>query len=210
MGQKISPISHRLAVTKDWRSRWFSAQKYPQFLKEDLAIRSLLAKKLKAMSVHRIDIERSPDVLSIVVSTARPGLIIGRSGSGIDELRSMIGKLIRRKTAIRIEVQEFKNPEFSAQIMADGVAEQIEKRVQYRRILKQTVAKIMANRNVKGVKIAVSGRLDGSEIARLEHLEQGSLPLQTLRADIDFARGTAFTSYGTVGVKVWIYKGMRF
>ncbi len=122
----------------------------------------------------------------------------------------MITRLVKRKTTIRIDVQEYKNPETSATIMGDYMAEQIEKRVQYRRIMKQAIAKIMANRSVKGAKIALSGRLDGNEIARVEHMEQGSLPLQTLRADIDFAKSTAFTTHGTVGIKVWIYKGLKY
>ena len=210
MGQKISPISHRITVSKDLRSKWFSTRKYPAFLKEDLSIRTYLHKKLKGMSVDRVDIERSPDVLSVIINTARPGLIIGRAGTGVEELKKSIQRLVKRKTAIRVDIQEVKSPESSATIMAESMAEQIEKRMQYRRLLKQSLAKIMANRNVKGAKVYLSGRLDGNEIARTEHLEEGSLPLQTLRADIDFARATAFTTYGTVGIKVWIYKGMKF
>ena len=210
MGQKISPLSLRLAVNKDWKSRWFSSKKYPDFLKEDMAIRSFLEKKLRYMSVDGIQIERSPDMLSITLHTARPGLIIGRAGTGIEELKRSITKLVKRKTAIRLDVREFKNPESSARIMAEFMAEQIEKRVQYRRVMKQAIAKILSNREVKGLKVYLSGRLDGNEIARTEHLEEGSLPLQTLRADVDFARATAYTTYGTVGVKVWIYKGMRY
>lgn len=185
-------------------------KKYPQFLKEDLAVRKFLDTKLKNMSVDRVEIERSPDVLSIVISTARPGLVIGRGGTGIEDLKAEIAKLIKRKTAIRLDVQEFKNPETSARIVAEQMTEQIEKRLPYRRILKQTIAKIMANRDVKGAKVVMAGRLDGNEIARTEHLEEGSLPLQTLRAVIDFAEATAYTTYGTVGVKVWIYKGLKF
>jgi len=210
MGQKISPISHRIGVNKDWRSKWFSVKKYPAFLKEDVAIRAYLSKKLKNMSVDRITIERSPDVLSIAINTARPGLIIGRSGAGVEEIKKHIRRLVKRKTAIRIDINEIKSPESSAAIMAEHMVEQIEKRTQYRRVLKQALMKIMANRDVKGAKVNLSGRLDGNEIARVEHLEQGSLPLQTLRADIDFARATAYTTYGTIGIKVWIYKGMKF
>jgi small subunit ribosomal protein S3 len=175
-----------------------------------LAIRKFLEKKLKNMSVDKVEIERSPDVLSIIINTARPGLIIGRGGTGIEDLKTDIAKLIKRKTAVRLDVREFKNPETSAKIMAEQMTEQIEKRLPYRRVLKQTIAKIMANRDVKGAKVVISGRLDGNEIARTEHLEEGSLPLQTLRANIDFAEATAYTTYGTVGVKVWIYKGLRF
>lgn len=210
MGQKISPTSFKLSVNKDWKSRWFGARKYPQFLQEDLAIRDFLNKKLKAMSVDRVEIERSPDVVSVVISTARPGLIIGRGGTGIEDLKKAIQRLIKRKTALRLDVQEFKSPETSAAIMAESMAEQIEKRIPYRRILKQTLAKILANRAVKGAKVMLAGRLDGNEIARTERLAEGSLPLQTLRADVDYARATAYTTYGTVGIKVWIYKGLKF
>lgn len=210
MGQKISPTSLRVGINKDWKSRWFSLKKYQQFLKEDLAIRKFLSEKLKNMSIDKVEIERSPDVLSIIIITARPGLIIGRGGTGIEDVKTEIQKMIKRKTAIRLDVQEFKSPELSATIMAEQMAEQIEKRIPYRRVLKQTLAKITANREVKGVKVALGGRLDGNDIARTEHLEHGNLPLQTLRADIDYAKSIAYTTYGTVGIKVWIYKGLKF
>lgn len=210
VGQKISPTSMRISVNKDWLSRWFNVKKYPEFLKEDVAIREFLSKKLKNMSVDRVGIERSPDVLAITVHTARPGLIIGRGGTGIEDLKRELVKIVKRKTAIRLDIQEFKNPETSAKIVAEQMAEQIEKRIPYRRVLKQSLARILSNRDVKGAKVALGGRLDGNDIARTEHLEQGSLPLQTLRADIDFAKFTAHTTYGTVGIKVWIYKGLKF
>jgi small subunit ribosomal protein S3 len=210
MGQKINPTSFKLSINKDWKSRWFGGRKYPAFLKEDLAIRKYLGKKLKNTSVDKIEIERSPDVLTVIVSTARPGLIIGRGGTGIEDIKKEIKKIVKRKTAIRVDVQEYKNPEMSAPIMAESMVEQIERRTPYRRVLKQTLAKIVANRAVKGAKVHISGRLDGNDIARTEHLEQGSLPLQTLRADVDYARATAHTTYGTVGIKVWIYKGLKF
>ncbi|MBI2062749.1 MAG: 30S ribosomal protein S3 [Candidatus Yanofskybacteria bacterium] len=200
----------RISVNKDWLSRWFNVKKYPEFLKEDVAIREFLSKKLKNMSVDRVGIERSPDVLAITVHTARPGLIIGRGGTGIEDLKRELVKIVKRKTAIRLDIQEFKNPETSAKIVAEQMAEQIEKRIPYRRVLKQSLARILSNRDVKGAKVALGGRLDGNDIARTEHLEQGSLPLQTLRADIDFAKFTAHTTYGTVGIKVWIYKGLKF
>jgi len=209
MGQKISPIALKLGVNKDWKSRWFGFKKYQVFLKEDLALRQFLTQKLKNLSVDRVQIERSPDVLTIGVHTARPGLIIGRGGTGIEDLRKAIQRLVKRKTAIRLDVQEYKNPELSATIMAEAMAEQIEKRIPYRRVLKQTLAKIMANRLAKGAKVTIGGRLDGNDIARTEHLEQGSLPLQTLRAEVDYARATAHTTFGTVGIKVWIFKGLK-
>ena len=212
MGQKISPTSFRISFHKKWFSRWFGlGKKYAEFFKEDFAIRQFLIKKLKNMSVDRVEIERSPDVLSIMIYTARPGLIIGRGGSGAEDLKKEKRRMIKRKTAVKVEIQEYKNPETSASIMAESVAEQIERRMPFRRILKQTLGKITANKKeVLGAKIEVAGRLNGAEIARTEHLEEGNLPLQTLRADIDFAKRTAYTTYGTIGVKVWVYKGEKF
>lgn len=207
MAHKISPTSFRISVNKDWRSRWFGGRKYVEFLKEDTAIRKFLTKKLKNMSIDKIDIEKSPDVLSIIIHTARPGLIIGRGGSGAEDLKAEIKKLIKRPTEIRLDIIDFKYPETSASIMAEQMAEQVEKRTQYRRVLKQALSKMTANRSILGAKVMLSGRLDGNDIARTEHLSSGNLPLQSLRADIDFAKATAHTTYGTVGIKVWIYKG---
>lgn len=210
MGQKISPTSLRLGINKDWASRWFGGRKYQSYLKDDLKVRSFLEKKLKNMGIDRIDLERGTDALNIIVYTSRPGFLIGRGGTGVEELKSAVSKLLKKKIGVRLEIQEIKNPELSAKIMAESIVEQVEKRIPFRRILKQTLAKIVGNRQAKGAKIMMGGRLDGAEIARSEHLEEGSLPLQTLRADIDFARATAHTTYGTVGVKVWIYKGEVF
>jgi len=208
MGQKVSPTSFRLGINKDWVSRWFGYKKYRDYLKGDVAIRGFLNKRLKNMAVDRVEIERGTDVLNILIYTARPGLIIGRGGTGVEDLRAAIQTLLKKKTGVRIEIQEIKNPEKSASIMAESIVDQIEKRIPYRRIMKQTISKIMSNKDVQGVKLQISGRLDGAEIARSEHLEEGSLPLQTIRADIDCARATAMTTYGTIGVKVWIYKGL--
>lgn len=210
MGHKISPTSFRIGINKDWASHWFSRGKYVKYLKDDVKVRDFLAKRLKNMAVDRIELERGTDVINILVYTARPGLIIGRGGTGVEELKLAIHKLLKKKIGIRVEIQEVKNPEASASIMAESVVDQLEKRIPYRRVMKQTISKIVANRNVGGVKIQIGGRLDGAEIARSEHLEQGNLPLQTIRADIDFARATAITTYGTIGVKVWIYKGEVF
>ncbi len=210
MGQKISPISLRVGILNDWSSRWFGGRKYIPFLKDDLKIRSFLEKKLKNMSVADIKIERGADALNIIVSTARPGLIIGRGGTGIEDLKKAVRTLLKKKVSIRLEVLEVKYPELSAAIMAESIVEQIEKRIPFRRIMKMTLQKIVANKQAKGAKVFMGGRLDGAEIARSEHLEEGSLPLQTLRADIDFAKATAHTTYGTIGVKVWIYKGEKF
>lgn len=212
MGQKISPTSLRISFHKKWLSRWFGlGEKYPLYFREDYAVRQFLNKKLKNMSVDRVEIERSPDTLTVIISTARPGLIIGRGGTGAEDLKKEIQRIIKRKTGIRIEIFEYKNPESSAAIMAESIVEQTERRLPFRRVMKQVLAKIMANRkDVKGAKIEMSGRLNGEEIARTEHLEEGNLPLQTLRADIDYAKRTAYTTYGTIGVKVWIYKGLKF
>lgn len=210
MGQKTSPTSFRIGINKDWPSRWFGHRKYVNYLKDDVAVRNFLNKRLKNMAIDRVELERGTDALNILIYTARPGLIIGRGGTGVEDLRSAIQNLLKKKVGIRIEIQEVKNPEASASITVESIADQIEKRIPYRRIMKQTLSKIMANKDVKGAKIQISGRLDGAEIARSEHLEEGSLPLQTLRADIDFAKTIAMTTYGTVGVKVWIYKGEKF
>lgn len=210
MGHKISPTSFRIGINKDWASRWFGGRKYRDYLKSDLKVRTFLEKKLKNMSVDKVEIERGTDVLNIVVHTSRPGFLIGRGGTGIEELKEAIKNLLKKKIAIRLEIQEIKAPEASAKIMAESMVEQIEKRIPFRRIMKQTLAKMISSKQVKGAKVMMGGRLDGAEIARTEHLEEGSLPLQTIRADIDFARATAHTTYGTVGVKVWIYKGEKF
>ena len=210
MGHKISPASFRIGIQKDWPSRWFGGKKYVPYLKDDLAVRKFLGSKLKNMGIDKIEMDRGADALNIVIYTARPGLLIGRGGGGIEDLKNGVRRFLKNKLAVRIEVQEIKNPELSATIMAELIVEQIEKRIPFRRLMKQTLAKIIANKQAKGAKIQIGGRLDGAEIARTEHLEEGNLPLQTLRADIDFARATAFTTYGTIGVKVWIYKGEVF
>ena len=210
MGQKTSPTSFRVGINKDWASRWFGHRKYKDYLKDDVAVRDFLNKKLKNMAVDRIELERGTDALNILIYTARPGLIIGRGGTGVEELKSAVRDLLKKRVSVRIEIQEVKNPEASASITAESITDQIEKRIPYRRIMKQTLSRIMTSRDVKGAKIQIGGRLDGAEIARSEHLEEGSLPLQTLRADIDFAKATAITTYGTIGIKVWIYKGEVF
>ena len=210
MGQKVSPTSLRTVISKVWASRWFGGRKYVHYLKDDVAVRSFLAKKLKGMSVDRVELERGTDLLNVIIYTARPGLLIGRGGTGVEELKTSVHRLLKKKVSVRIEIQEVKSPELSAAIVAESIVDQIEKRIPFRRLMKQTLFKIMANRQAKGAKIQLGGRLDGAEIARSEHLEEGNLPLQTLRADIDFAKATAYTTFGTVGIKVWIYKGEKF
>ena len=210
MGQKVSPVSLRLGINRDWASRWFGGAKYPAYLKEDLSIRDFLAKRLKNMGVDSILIERGNNAIKVVINSARPGLIIGRGGTGVQELNQKLIKLLGGKVPLSVEIQEVKSPDSSAAVIAESIVDQIEKRIPYRRIMRMTMQKIMASRDVKGAKLQLGGRLDGAEIARLEHMEEGALPLQTLRADIDFVRATAHTTYGTIGVKVWIYKGQVF
>jgi len=199
-----------LGIHRAWASRWFGGAKYPAFLKDDLAIRKFLEARLKNMSVDSIHIERGNNALRVTIHSARPGLIIGRGGMGIQDLQTKLIKMLGGKVPLQLEVVEVRNPDASAAVVAESLVDQIEKRTPYRRLMRMTMTKIMASREVKGAKIQLSGRLDGAEIARVEHTEEGALPLQTIRADVDFVRDTAHTTYGTVGVKVWIYKGEVF
>lgn len=212
MGQKVNPVAFRLGGTQNWKSRWFTANKYQEFLKEDYLIRNFLTVKLAKAGLDRIDIERSANATEVIVKAAKPGLIIGRGGSGIEDLKKEIKSLLHRKlkkiskTDLRLSVEEVKNAEIKAAPVAQGLVEQIEKRLPFRRVLRMGIEKISQSRDVLGVKIMMGGRLDGNEIARREWLRKGRIPLQTLRADIDFAQATAFTTYGTIGIKVWIYR----
>lgn len=199
-----------MGVHRAWASRWFGGAKYPAFLKDDLAIRKFLQARLKNMGVDSIHIERGNNALRVTINSARPGLIIGRGGMGIQDLQVKLIKMLGGRVPLQLEVTEVRNPDASAAVVAEGIVDQIEKRTPYRRLMRMSMTKIMASREVKGAKIQLSGRLDGAEIARVEHTEEGALPLQTIRADVDFVRATAHTTYGTVGVKVWIYKGEVF
>lgn len=210
MGQKVSPTGFRVGVNKGWLSRWFGGDKYPEYLNTDIKIRRFLTKRLRGMAVDSVQIERGPGRLKVIINTARPGLVIGRGGAGIEEIKKQLFNVLGRKIPLQVDVQEVRNPDSSAAVVAEALAEQMEKRFPFRRAMKQTMMRLMAARGVKGAKIQVAGRLNGAEIARTEHIEEGSLPLQTLRADIDFAHETAYTTYGTIGVKVWIYKGDVF
>jgi small subunit ribosomal protein S3 len=197
-------------VNRGWGSRWFGGARYPLYLKDDLAIRSFLAKRLKNMGVDNVQIDRGNNALRVTIHTSRPGLIIGRGGTGVQDLQGRLIKLLGGRFPLQLEVVEVKNPDSSAAVIAEFIVDQTEKRMPYRRVMRMAMTKIMSSREVKGAKIQLSGRLNGAEIARLEHAEEGSLPLQTLRANIDFVRATAMTTYGTIGVKVWIYKGQVF
>lgn len=221
MAHKIKPNSFRLGILRNWSSRWFSDVKTrKQFLEEDILIRKVVMDKLAAAGIVYIDIERTANIYRVFIRAARPGLIIGRGGKGIDELnKEIIKKLIKLRTRngiegaipnISLNIQELPRGEVSAVVTAQNIAFDLEKRFKFRRTIKKHLDEMMQTRGVKGAKIKVGGRLDGAEISRSEHLSAGSLPLTTLRADIDYGEATAFTTYGTIGIKVWIYKGEVF
>lgn len=216
MSKVVHPYAHRLVVLRDWKSRWFATdKKYVDNLKVDVTIREYLEKRLRGFYVSSVEIERGQKAIRIMLRTSRPGLIIGRSGEGATKLKADIQKELRRaKLAvtddIKLEIIEVPSPDADAKIVAYMIAEGLEKRLPYRRVMKQMIEKVMAVRGVQGVKFYVGGRLGGAEISRSEELKRGSIPLQTLRADIDFARERAHLSYGDIGIKVWIYKGQIF
>jgi len=210
MTHKVHPKIFRIKETKDWVSRWFDKKNFAKFLQEDFIIREFLEERLKESAVEIIEIERFGNKVNIIINSGRPGLIIGRGGSGIEELRKILQKKIGDGREIRLEIREVKNPWTSASLSAQWVAAQLERRMPHRRVLKQIIGKIMANKEIEGVKVEVAGRLGGADIARKERLKEGRLPLQTLRAKIDYSSHQAHTTYGVVGVKVWLYKGEEF
>jgi len=211
VGQKVNPISFRLGVLKDWRSKWFAPKRnYRHLLKRDIELRSFLRKRLKNAAVSRIDIERSPRVVSIIIYSSRPGIIIGRGGSGIEELKKEIFTIIQENIKIDINIKEIRRPETDAAIVGFLIAEQIEKRIPFRRVIKQSLDRIQQNKEIQGARIMVAGRLDGSEMSRREWVSFGKIPLHTIRADIDFSQTLAHTTYGVIGIKVWLYKGEIF
>ena len=210
MARKVNPFLHRLGIINDWKSRWFNMKKYKQYLKNDIELRTFLEKKLENASVKDVIIERSSNSLIINIHSARPGIIIGRGGTGVEELKTAVTKKITEKMDIKINIIEIRNYELSAKLVAQSIAEQIQKRSPFRRTLKQAIERTMQNKQAKGVKVEISGRLDGAEMARTEWLSEGKIPLQTIRADISFAKCISHTTYGVVGIKVWIYKGEVF
>ncbi|MFZ2193618.1 MAG: 30S ribosomal protein S3 [Candidatus Moraniibacteriota bacterium] len=213
MGHKVNPIGLRLGITQNWRSKWFSKKNYNANLKQDIEIRLDVFKKWKAAFISEVEIERSQAAIKIIIKTARPGVLIGRGGSGVEDIKKYIQDVYfkqNRKADLRIEIQEIKNFEESAMIVAQNVAEQLEKRIPFRRAMKMMLEQGMKNSSIKGIKIEMSGRLGGAEMSRREWLSKGTLPLHTLRANIDFAKATAFTTYGAIGVKAWLYKGEVF
>ena len=210
MGHKVNPTNLRMNITDTWKSRWFSSgRKFSETLKEDSHIRDYLLKRLAKAGIIRIDIERLNQEVNVIIHSTRPGMIIGKGGAGVEDLKKDIKKILKITSLIKITIEESKQMNIEAQVWASTLVEQIEKRMPYRRIIKTALEQIM-DAGALGVKVAMSGRLGGAEIARTEWLYKGKLPLHSLRANIDFARATAFTTYGTVGVKVWINKGEVF
>jgi small subunit ribosomal protein S3 len=213
MGKKVNPVGLRIGITNTWKSRWFGGKKeYNSNLRQDIEIRTALSTKWKAAAIAEVEIERSAAMVKVIVKTARPGILIGRGGSGVEDIQNYIKTNFfkNKKTSLKIEIQEVKNFEENASLIAQNIAEQLEKRVAFRRAMKSMLDQVTKNSSIKGVKIEMSGRLGGAEMARREWSAKGTLPLHTLRANIDFARATAYTTYGTLGVKVWLYKGEVF
>jgi small subunit ribosomal protein S3 len=217
MTHTVHPYAHRLGIIRDWKSRWFATDKksYRENIVVDQAIRTFLKKRLRSMHVADIEIERSAAEIRVVLNTARPGLVIGRSGENATKLRAELTKLVN-KTApthgrtVKLDIMEIRQPETSAAVVAYMVAEGLEKRMTFRRVLKSTVEKVMAVREVVGVRIVVSGRLGGADMSRTEQIKKGRIPLQTFRANIDYAQESANLPYGVIGIKVWIYLGETF
>lgn len=205
MGQKVNPHGLRVGIIKDWDTKWYANKKnFSEYLVEDTKIRKFIKDKLYSAGISRIEIERAANKLKINVNTAKPGLVIGKGGQGIEELRKQLERMTGNN--ILINITEIKVPELDAQLVAENIASQLERRISYRRAMKQAMSRTM-RLGAKGIKTAVSGRLGGAEIARREHYHEGTIPLQTLRADIDYGFAEANTTYGKIGVKVWIYKG---
>jgi small subunit ribosomal protein S3 len=209
MGQKVHPIGIRLGITRDWSSKWYAnTGRFAEYVHADQMIRSFVKKKLADASVSRIHIERPANKVHITIHTARPGIVIGKKGEDIERLRAQVMKLMNL-TEVRINIAEIRKPELDAQLVAEGIAQQLERRVMFRRAMKRAVTNTMRI-GAQGVKVRVSGRLNGAEIARSEWYREGRVPLHTLRADIDYGFAEARTTYGTIGVKVWIFKGEVF
>jgi len=216
MSHTVHPFAHRLGILRDWKSRWFGVKgKYQEHLRADILLREYLEKRLRGYYVDSIEMERGQNMFRVIIKTARPGMLIGRSGEGTAKLRqdilsklSKLGAPVSRE--FKLEIEEVRSPETHAAIVAMMVAEGLEKRLPHKRVMKQMLEKVMANREVKGAKIALSGRLGGSDMGRREFAKEGRIPLQTLRADVDFARERAHLPYGDLGIKVWIYRGDIF
>ena len=211
MGQKVNPIGIRLGITRDWSSKWYADQRtFPHYVAMDYKIREFLKKKLKEASVSKILIERPARKAHITIHTARPGVVIGKKGEDIESLRTQVAQLLKMPVNdVRINIAEIRKPELDAQLVAEGIAQQLERRVMFRRAMKRSVQNTM-RLGALGIKVQVAGRLNGGEIARTEWTREGRVPLHTFRADIDYALAEAMTTYGVIGVKVWIFRGEVF
>ena len=215
MSKVVHPYAHRLVTLRDWKSRWFADKNYKDLLKSDVTVREFLLKKLRGFYVSRVEIERSAKATKVMIHTSRPGMIIGRSGEGATKLKADLVSTMKKRGVIipedfKLDIIEVTNPDADAAIVGCMIAEGLEKRLPFRRVMKQTIEKVMQARGVKGARIYLGGRLGGAEIARSEQIKRGSIPLQTFRADVDFAREKAHMSYGDIGIKVWIYRGEVF
>nr|WP_152828141.1 30S ribosomal protein S3 [Paenibacillus lautus] len=205
VGQKVNPVGLRIGIIRDWESKWYAGKDFGDLLLEDVKIREYLKNKLKDSAVSRIEIERAANRVNVTIHTAKPGMVIGKGGSEVEVLRGQVTKIAGGKK-VHINISEIKNPELDAILVAESIAQQLERRVSFRRALKQAIQRTMRS-GAKGIKTSVSGRLGGAEIARTEGYSEGTVPLHTLRADIDYGTAEAHTTYGRIGVKVWIYRG---
>ncbi|MBD0384615.1 MULTISPECIES: 30S ribosomal protein S3 [Paenibacillus] len=204
MGQKVNPVGLRIGIIRDWESKWFAEKDFGTLLLEDVKIREYLKNKLKDSAVSHIDIERAANRVNVTIHTAKPGMVIGKGGAEVEVIRNYIAGLSGKK--VHINISEIKNPDLDAILVAEAIALQLERRVSFRRAMKQAIQRTMRS-GAKGIKVATSGRLGGAEIARTEGYSEGTVPLHTLRADIDYGTAEAHTTYGRIGVKVWIYRG---
>lgn len=204
MGQKVNPVGLRIGIIRDWESKWYADKDFGALLLEDVKIRDYLKKKLKDAAVSRIEIERAANRVNVTIHTAKPGMVIGKGGSEVEVIRGQLTKRTGKK--VHINIQEVKNPELDATLVAESIAQQLERRISFRRAMKQALQR-STRAGAKGIKTVVSGRLGGAEIARTEGYSEGTVPLHTLRADIDYGTAEAHTTYGRIGVKVWIYRG---
>jgi len=205
VGQKINPHGFRLGITTDWKSRWYADKQYAEYVKEDVQIRKLLSKGMERAGISKVEIERTRDRVRVDIHTARPGIVIGRRGAEADRIRGELEKLTQKQ--VQLNILEVKNPEADAQLVAQGVAEQLSNRVAFRRAMRKAIQSAMRSPQVKGIRVQCSGRLGGAEMSRSEFYREGRVPLHTLRADIDYGLYESRTTFGRIGVKVWIYKG---
>ncbi|MBB3114294.1 small subunit ribosomal protein S3 [Paenibacillus phyllosphaerae] len=205
MGQKVNPVGLRIGIIRDWESKWYAGKDFGDLLMEDVKIREYLKNKLKDAAVSRFEIERAANRVNVTIHTAKPGMVIGKGGSEVENLRTELAKISKGKK-IHINISEIKHPELDAILVAESIAQQLERRISFRRAMKQSIQRTIRS-GAKGIKTSVSGRLGGAEIARTEGYSEGTVPLHTLRADIDYGTAEAHTTYGRIGVKVWIYRG---